>query len=101
MGHLKEDVLGPVLSLKPCVGAEDEHRDSDHDSDSSGSVKTNGVAGITSNIDSSDGAWNFCIMHFYSACLFFSDVALLHVVVATKEHCLQSQQTVLCLVESV
>ena len=36
---------GPALSLKQCVGAGDGRRDSDRDSDSSGSVKADAVAG--------------------------------------------------------
>ena len=46
---------------------------------------------LSNNIESSNGAGNFGFMHFYSAWLLFLAVALLHDLVDTEEHCLQSQ----------
>ena len=61
-----------------------------HDGKNSASVKTNAVAGASTNIESYNGAWSLGFMHIYSAWLFFSAVALLHISVDAEEHCLQS-----------
>ena len=54
---------------------------------------------LSSNTESSNGAWNFGFVHIYSVRLFFFALVLLHVFVDTEEHCLQSQ-TVVYLIES-
>ena len=56
------------LSFRQCVGVGDRYRNSDDKNNAS--VKTNAVAGASSNIESYNGPWSFGFMHIYSAWFF-------------------------------